>query len=131
MRIKRCCCCYVLYLRPKIDSKKPCCMEKRIYLPFEEVYAALSFKELNKKFDVKLFNVADNFVARGRTSSNDNKGDKKRSKLRTCKKDCHTIRFKNLNKLYESSRQSSSNRLFTSSEAKVLMVLKILMINGQ
>ena len=96
-------------------------MEERTYLPFKEVYTTLSLKELNKKFDVKSFSVA-NTLARGRAYSNDNRGDRKRSKLRTCtrcmsslrcyhcKKNYHARWFfletqekvKNLNKSFES-----------------------------
>jgi len=38
-----------------------------------EVHVALSFKELNNKFEVNTSSAEDDLVAKGRSSTNDNK----------------------------------------------------------
>jgi len=59
---------------------RPCCTEGRLSLSLKEVQATLSYKELNEKFEVKVFDVGDGLVARSKSSTNDNKGGRRRSK---------------------------------------------------
>lgn len=48
-----------------------------------EVHVALSFKELNNKFEVNTSSAEDDLVAKGRSSTNDNKWGKMKSKSRS------------------------------------------------
>jgi len=120
MRTKHCCCC-IHYLRCTITSSKHCC--GRDILSLKEVKATLGSKKLNEKFEVKAFGTRDDLVARGRSSTSDNKRGKRRSKLRTknggnklsikcnhCNKEEHT------KKLYPKRQKKTTNlgRLFGS-----------------
>lgn len=83
MRIMRshCYCCCVLCLRSMIFSRKPYCMKERLSLL--KRFRPWSLKELKEKFDINVSSVGEDLLARWRASTSENRGCKRRSKLRT------------------------------------------------
>lgn len=55
-------------------------MEERLSL--EEVQSTLSSNKLDEKFGIKAYGAGDGLVTRGRSSIIDNKGGRKRSRMR-------------------------------------------------